>query len=429
MRGVSFKLLHEQTRLKGMLWLLMLGISWPSLGQTLPLSFTGTPTISGTLDADGSTYTWNNVGSYAGVTIKAVITLLSHSGNPRPVLENIDGTSAGQPEAWQPVINCALTAAGNCWSMAFQISFYNAGTNAPLALPAFNANSIDIDGDGNSLSEVNTFTLPISYTMENPTNVSFTANSSFITYQALNSVYGVDINQTGNAITNHYVNTSTLFVTLGACCGGTVCSAPSGSRLHSIDFYNTVPYHNPKTVSMVLPVVLTSFSGHREKNGCLLKWSTATEDQTDRFMLEKSTDGRLFSPLFITKAKKGSVNYYTYLDKEISSDQYFYRLKWTDQYGQSYYSQTLLIQSAERSSFSISATPDHHIVMLLTAERPQQATISIYDLSGKLMYSENRLLEAGTNHLIITPTQKLVHGLYVVHFKTATRLENAKVIL
>jgi hypothetical protein len=54
--------------------------------------------------------------------------------------------------------------------------------------------------------------------------------------------------------------------------------------------------------SQILPVELLFFSAASEKNSVLTSWATATERNTDYFLIERSTDGESFLPLGQVKA-------------------------------------------------------------------------------------------------------------------------------
>src|ERR1051325_8632391 len=87
--------------------ILLLSVNHTSFGQVL-LSFTGTPTVVGTAGAVNTTYTYSNIGTTSGITIRGVITITAITGSA--VLQSIDATSGGTANAWQPVINGPSTA-------------------------------------------------------------------------------------------------------------------------------------------------------------------------------------------------------------------------------------------------------------------------------------------------------------------------------
>lgn len=76
-----------------------------------------------------------------------------------------------------------------------------------------------------------------------------------------------------------------------------------------------------------LPVSLTSFTAKATTEGALINWSTAMELSNDKFIIEKSLDGKTFFKLTEVQAK-GSGNY-SYLDRTLGNSAY-YRLVQVD---------------------------------------------------------------------------------------------------
>ena len=84
--------------------------------------------------------------------------------------------------------------------------------------------------------------------------------------------------------------------------------------------------------STPLPVKLVSFTAEYNGQNVLLKWTTASEINNDRFEIERSDNGSDFH--LITKIKgagnSNSNKNYEYNDKELSSGTFYYRLKQID---------------------------------------------------------------------------------------------------
>ncbi len=85
-------------------------------------------------------------------------------------------------------------------------------------------------------------------------------------------------------------------------------------------------------LSLTVPVELVSFTGTVSGNDVVLNWSTATETNNRGFNIEKSTDKNNFINIGFVKGNGTTTerSVYTFTDKNIESDNYYYRLKQID---------------------------------------------------------------------------------------------------
>ena len=84
--------------------------------------------------------------------------------------------------------------------------------------------------------------------------------------------------------------------------------------------------------SYALPIELVSFTGELINKQVLLKWTTATEINSDYFTLERSVDAINFNEIGIVASYGTTINThnYTYLDTKPIEGISYYRLKQTD---------------------------------------------------------------------------------------------------
>jgi hypothetical protein len=77
------------------------------------------------------------------------------------------------------------------------------------------------------------------------------------------------------------------------------------------------------------PLALLSFTAARSDSGALLQWSTEEEMRTSRFVIQKSSDGSLFSAIDSVKAigDSNTVDHYRYTDGHLFNGTNYYRLK------------------------------------------------------------------------------------------------------
>jgi hypothetical protein len=87
--------------------------------------------------------------------------------------------------------------------------------------------------------------------------------------------------------------------------------------------------------SSVLPLELISFDAAQEQSSVLCKWVTATERNTDMFVVERSADGIHFEVVGTVKAAgdSESARYYEFRDQQPLNGMNYYRLKTVDNDG------------------------------------------------------------------------------------------------
>ncbi len=105
-----------------------------------------------------------------------------------------------------------------------------------------------------------------------------------------------------------------------------------------------------------LPINLVSFKGIAYNNHInKLDWSTAADNNTDGFILEKSFDKENFFPIANISVSNNSV--YSFLDKNIEQNTTYYRLKQIDKSGNYQYSFVISISNKASGSIEIFPNP------------------------------------------------------------------------
>lgn len=141
------------------------------------------------------------------------------------------------------------------------------------------------------------------------------------------------------------------------------------------------------TAGGVLPLNLVSFNG--KTNGIYnnLQWVTASEQSTDHFELERSTDGITFNiAASIPAQNNSSNNYYAYNDLKGTSNVYYYRLKMIDRGGAFKYSPVIRISSRQNSIISVYPNPAKETITVNVSDTKLFKTdMRIADMNGRVV--------------------------------------------
>ncbi len=154
-----------------------------------------------------------------------------------------------------------------------------------------------------------------------------------------------------------------------------------------------------------LPLQLISFSGSFIGLQNTLSWKTAAELNFNRFEIEKSDNGKLFTKIGEVKGGKSE---YSFVDKNISfSDDLYYRLKMVDNDGTYISSKVIAINSKSKNESSFSFYPNpatDYLNIDFSSEKSFVATLSVYDLSGKTLTKISQNVNKGNNSLKVNTT-------------------------
>jgi hypothetical protein len=184
-----------------------------------------------------------------------------------------------------------------------------------------------------------------------------------------------------------------------------------------------------------LPVSLLSFGGKRAGETVVgLNWTTAQEINSRGFEVERSYTGENFEAIGFVKStgsNKATKNAYAYTDKTVNAGKaVYYRLKQLDMDGKYAYSPVVFIEATgTKASNSITAYPNpfsDNLNVELSASAAGAATLRIVDIAGKVLYSANHHMAAGSNTLNID-ADSLQSGVYFLSVEMNNTRQTIKV--
>ncbi len=295
---------------------------------------------SGTAGADNAVYRFSSV-------MKGIDALVKINGRSSSMvrLVSIDLANTGWDKAFQPQVTYGsdnTSPAGiTDWWMEFQVSFVTANTNTAAVVSSFSATGLDIDGNGDKISEYQTYYGLNTYTLEKKSVLTVTTLLETLLGVLTNvgkrfdgpvtNFDGVDTSATTVMTTNSYVNTNTFKMRTGAKSTGVSGAA---DRMYSI-WFKSFSYQTP--VVNFLPVTLINWNATLANNNIALKWTTTEERNASHFIIERSFDGTDYSDIAMLFAVGNSDinNDYSYNDKVPAGNNgiIYYRLKMVDMDG------------------------------------------------------------------------------------------------
>ena len=205
----------------------------------------------------------------------------------------------------------------------------------------------------------------------------------------------------------------------------------NGMDSGTINYYT--PMIVPNSCGIMLPVELVSFTGSCiQSNVIELQWTTATEQNSDSFFIEKSTDGCNFIIIGSVAAAGNSteVRKYSFTDSEISSSKNYYRITVLDKDNSIDKSKIIQIKCSEDEeikSYYSNLTDD--IIIELNAVAEKDILINLIDITGKSFFHANRKTTIGINKIRVPIKHSMPNGIYIVSIKDGSNSFTKKILL
>ena len=161
-----------------------------------------------------------------------------------------------------------------------------------------------------------------------------------------------------------------------------------------------------------LPVVFTSFNAECKQEGAHLVWSTAMEQNSDVFIIEKSKDGFSWNEVGTIDAK-GTAADYKFNDKEAGTA--YYRLKQVDVDGTFTYSK-IIRSDCEIKKITVMLYPNpasEFTELVFNSAKAFNTTIQVFNNNGQLVKQLQTAVQQGNNKVRIN-LPGLSSGTYMI---------------
>jgi hypothetical protein len=143
--------------------------------------------------------------------------------------------------------------------------------------------------------------------------------------------------------------------------------------------------------SIVLPVTFGTFTAQKQNNTSLLKWTTEEESNTDKFIVERSNDGKVYTSIGEVEAAGTSTieTAYRFTDLHPLSGNNIYRIKEADKEGRFNLSDLRSLNFADLKPYiQISPNPATNIVTVKIPGNTQNLTVRLLSTGGQLILNK-----------------------------------------
>jgi hypothetical protein len=180
----------------------------------------------------------------------------------------------------------------------------------------------------------------------------------------------------------------------------------------------------------VLPVTLISFKGQAAGNTVILNWSTASEQASEQFAVQRSSDASEFVSIG-TRQSAGTTDrqqYYSLTDEEPNNGLNYYRLQQVDRDGSVVYSKPIAVRvDASLPYASLLENPTDGQTVQLKLYQMEAPQVRLSALTGQAITGQ--LTHSSTTEAVFTPTSPLSPGLYVLTVQEGATRQAMKVVV
>lgn len=174
-----------------------------------------------------------------------------------------------------------------------------------------------------------------------------------------------------------------------------------------------------------LSTLFTQVNAKAEEKMNVVEWTISTHNHLERFIIEKSTDGKNFSKIGEEKYKPG-INMYQYLDYAPSAIQDFYRIIAVGSDGKSNYSHIVKVTKTQtNSSIELFPNPTEDLLHVVINDKGginNDAQLKVIDVQGRVLQSVHIQQEKTTISLKDYPA-----GNYYIQIMNGSTMQTLKV--
>lgn len=185
-----------------------------------------------------------------------------------------------------------------------------------------------------------------------------------------------------------------------------------------------------------LPVELILFKAIVKVKDVLLNWATASELNSNGFIIERSSDNKTWNKIGNVKANGNTSSTSTYQFNDASAfvnvNTLFYRLRMVDNDGSFAYSKTVTVNNktkVKNNEMIVYPNPftSNVVVSFVNDNADAKATITVMNITGQTLHTEMMNTLTGTNNATIN-LEELQSGIYLISVELNGTKTNMKLV-
>ncbi|HRP89397.1 MAG TPA: S8 family serine peptidase [Edaphocola sp.] len=179
-------------------------------------------------------------------------------------------------------------------------------------------------------------------------------------------------------------------------------------------------------VSAPAPIHLEYFKGYSQKTKNYLNWKSGIEKNADKYILERSSNGKDFKMILSVNAKNKNGTSYQYIDELPLEGDNFYRLRLESFDDKSTYSSIVKLNNSINQNFVLTAIPNpvnSHLNVNIQGQLSENGIVTLVDVIGRVLYKKKvTQSEFGIN------MEAFNNGVYLLQYQDGIIKQSIKIV-
>lgn len=175
---------------------------------------------------------------------------------------------------------------------------------------------------------------------------------------------------------------------------------------------------------IILPIQLIRIQGSIQNNDAVVEWTVAENDSGNYFEIEKSYDGKNFTPAGIVAATNKAGNE-SYRFTEPAGAQSYYRVKVIGKNKSLSYSKILMVKGKDSSPLNKISLLQNPVSSVLSftyqSATDNLSTLTIYNMNGAPVQTGRITIHKGLNTISLNVNNKIASGTYLLELANTER--------
>jgi len=212
--------------------------------------------------------------------------------------------------------------------------------------------------------------------------------------------------------------------------------AGSGSSGTSVTNMSAAAFVKPNLSCAILATSYINLSASLNDGTVRLTWEATSESATEKYIIERSTDGVNFTGIATAKPQvpASAVDTYQYEDNGnfINEGIIYYRIVEVQTTGNYVYSRIVPVQtsSSQQDVFTAFPNPTAGAVSIrFHSAAPKTVNLQLYNLQGAILWQQEYFANEGVNTVSVGKFSTLPEGLYILSWKDGKTGGQVKVMV
>jgi len=183
----------------------------------------------------------------------------------------------------------------------------------------------------------------------------------------------------------------------------------------------------------LLPVVWTPLKGYCSQGISYLSWSSLQESNSSHYEIQRSEDGLNFynTGKVMAQTTSDKVVEYGFNDAKASEGINYYRIKYYDNDEHFQYSNTIALNVRIKGISITTIYPGpfvDRVNVTIASEGRVNSSITLFDNTGKMLVSQQSVLNKGVTTVTVDKLENLAKGIYIMKVQAGETVLTQKLI-